>query len=89
MAEERQAQLLAAMEALRTWVMDQRSGWPDRPPIGHAPAPRLASEPAPSPPATWTPIVTPIELPRVEAEPVLPVAPPQPVAAEAPDVAGD
>jgi hypothetical protein len=69
---ERQVQLRAAADALRTWVNDQRAGWADRPPIEHPViVPILPVEPVPSPPAAWTPVVTPIELPPVEPEPPL------------------
>ena len=35
---DRQAQLIAAAEALRTWVSDQRDTWPTAPPFAAAPA---------------------------------------------------
>jgi hypothetical protein len=68
---DRQAQLLTAARALRTWIYDQKAAWPEpseevidlEPP--HFPVP----PPPPSPPAAWTPDVTPIEIPP-DPEPV-------------------
>src|SRR5262245_25884718 len=42
---DRQAQLIAAARALRTWVNEQRDTWPERPVSAAPPAPVLAPRP--------------------------------------------